>query len=127
MVNSYTDKLDGEIAEEYYQGKREEWMEQQVKILDKIKEYQMVDISYKDTGSKLMELCNSLIIIYDTANNEEKCRILQFVQWNCFWSSNKLYVNLCKPFDILALMNEDNLLRKNENRTKITQNKKWGG
>ena len=73
-----------------------------------------------------MELCNSLII-YDIANNEEKCRILQFVQWNSFCSSNKLYVKLCKPFDILALMNEDNLLRKDENRTKITQNKKWGG
>lgn len=98
----YIDKLDGKISEEFFNRKREEWTAEQGDILRKIEQHQGANRSYFEEGTRLLELAQKVVILYEKQEMQEKRRLLNFVFSNSTWKDGKLTPAYRKPFDLLA-------------------------
>ena len=101
----YVDKLEGKISEAFFTRKREEWGAEQADILRKIEQHHNANRSYFEEGTRLLELAQQAVTLYEKQEMEEKRRLLNFVFSNSTWKDGKLIPAYRKPFDLLALTN----------------------
>ncbi len=101
----YIDKLDGNIAQGFYDQKSMEWRTEQDKILDKIEKHKNANRSYLDEGVKLLKLSQKAVRLYKQQPMHEKHRILNFVCSNSIWKDGQLQPVYRQPFELLAVTN----------------------
>src|SRR4030095_6125088 len=78
----YVDKLDGKINQEYFDRQTDLWREEQSRLSAQIAAHQNANVSYIDSGVKILELAQKAVILYAMQSMEEKRRILRFVLSN---------------------------------------------
>jgi site-specific DNA recombinase len=61
----YIDKLDGRIAQEFFDRKSEEWRREQVDILRKIERHQNANTAYLEEGTRILELAQHAVTLYE--------------------------------------------------------------
>ncbi|MGN6720326.1 MAG: recombinase family protein, partial [Candidatus Binatia bacterium] len=98
----YVDKLDGKISQQYFNRQSNLWRDEQSKLSAQIAAQQNANISYIDSGVKILELAQRAVILYETQSMQEKRRILHFVLSNSVWKDDRLEPVYKKPFDFLA-------------------------
>ncbi len=108
----YVDKLDGNITQEFFKSKSEEWRVEQAKILQKIAKYENANKSYLDDGAQILELSQKAVQLYEKQEMEEKRKLLNFVFSNSLWKHGKLIPTYTQPFDILAVTNREYQTKK---------------
>jgi site-specific DNA recombinase len=101
----YIDKLEGKISEAFFTRKSEEWGAEQADILNKIQQHHNANRSYLEEGTRLLELAQEAVTIYENRKMEEKRRLLNFVFSNSTWKDGKLIPAYRKLFALLALTN----------------------
>ncbi|MFZ5452535.1 MAG: zinc ribbon domain-containing protein [Thermodesulfobacteriota bacterium] len=101
----YIDKLDGKIAQEFYDRKNEEWRREQAEILRKIEKHQNANTAYLEEGTRILELAQHAVILYEKQDMPKKRRLLNFVLSISTWKDGRLTPGYRKPFDLLAVTN----------------------
>ena len=102
---AYIDKLDGKIAQDFFDRKSEEWRRGQADILRKIEKHQNANTTYLVEGAHILELAQHAVILYEKQDMLEKRRLLNFVFSNSTWKDGRLTPGYRKPFDLLAVTN----------------------
>ena len=71
----------------------------------KVEQHHNANRSYFEEGTRLLELAQKAVTLYEKQEMEEKRRLLNFVFSNSTWKDGKLIPAYRKPFDLLALTN----------------------
>jgi site-specific DNA recombinase len=119
------DKLDGKIAQEFFDRKNSDWCAEQAEILREIEKHQNANFSYLEEDALLLELPQKAVSLYEKQEMKEKRRILDFLFSNCLWKDGALVPNYRKPFDMLALTNSAYQKRKATSRVKNGLSEIW--
>ncbi|MGN6731874.1 MAG: hypothetical protein ACTHMB_07875, partial [Candidatus Binatia bacterium] len=90
------------ISQQYFNRQSNLWRDEQSKLSAQIAAQQNANISYIDSGVKILELAQRAVILYETQSMQEKRRILHFVLSNSVWKDDRLEPVYKKPFDFLA-------------------------
>ena len=101
MSQAYADKLDGKIAEEFWQRQMGQWQaeEQQVKLaIDALKE-QKTDCALN--AQRTLELANVAYSLYLTQKPAEQAELLRKVLLNCSIDAVSVTPTYRKPFDMI--------------------------
>ena len=98
----YDSKFDGEINEDVFKVKEEEYKNQLIEIKSQIDSSKAINPNFYEDGCKTLELSKCLYSLYVKANYEEKAKILRFVASNYALNNATLYPTYRKPFDIIA-------------------------
>jgi site-specific DNA recombinase len=97
---SYMDKLDGKIPEEFWQRKNAEWSAEEAQIKQAI-----AGLGAGNTGQHLLdavrivELANKAYSLYFSQDAVEQAKLLRMVLSNCAIDTTSLYPTYRKPFD----------------------------
>jgi site-specific DNA recombinase len=98
----YDDKLDGFISEELYQKKLKEYKEKQRDILIQIEEHNKADENFYITASKVLDLANRALEIFESSEVNEKRALINLLLQNPLLSERKLLFFLRSPFYMIA-------------------------
>ena len=101
----YVDKLEGRISEAFFTRKSEEWGSEQGDVLRKIEQHHSANRSYFEEGTRLLELAQEAVTLYEQEDSEEKRILLNSVFSRSTWKNGKLIPAYRTPFDLLALTN----------------------
>jgi DNA invertase Pin-like site-specific DNA recombinase len=98
----YDDKLDGFIPEDLYQKKLKEYKEKQRDILIQIEEHNKADENFYITASKVLDLANRALEIFESSEVNEKRALINLLLQNPLLSERKLLFSLHSPFNMIA-------------------------
>ncbi len=98
----YDDKLDGFITEELYQKKLKEYKEKQRDILIQMEEHNKADENFYITASKVVDLANRALEIFESSEVKEKRALVNLLLQNSLLSERKLLFSLRSPFYMIA-------------------------
>lgn len=98
----YVDKLDGRIAQEFFDKKSAEWRNRQNAILETVHQHQNASQNYIEEGVKLLELAHNAHKLFAKQSATEKRRLLSLLLSNCFWDGKRLEIEFKQPFDLIA-------------------------
>ena len=79
----------------------EQWRDEQSKLSAQVAAHQNANVSYIDSGVRILELAQRAGMLYEKQTLHEKRRILHFVFSNSAWKDGRLEPAYRKPFDIL--------------------------
>jgi hypothetical protein len=103
MDAAYTDKLDGKIAEGFWQRKQADWQTDELRIESLISglkedkcEERLLDVQ------RILELAQDAYSLYVTRKPAEQAELLKKVLLNCSIDAVSLYPTYKKPFDLIA-------------------------
>ena len=102
MDAAYSDKLDGNITEEFWQRKQAEWSSEEARIKSRI-------AGLKENGTddrlldirRILELAQMAHSLYVTRKPAEQAELLRKVLLNCEIDAVSLYPTYRKPFDLI--------------------------
>jgi site-specific DNA recombinase len=123
LDQAYLDKLDGNISEEFWKLKSEEWRTEQQSIREKIHLHESANVNYFDQGVRILELAHRAYPLYLRQDSFEKRKLLDFLLSNCTLNDGILCPTYRKPFDILVkgLQNENLLGDRDSNPGFVVQ------
>ena len=98
----YTDKLDGEITNEFWIEKNNEWTYEHSKLTSLIESHMNANKNYMEKGIALLELAENVYSQYIQESEEEKVNLLNILSQNFLLTGEKVSYTYKKPFDILA-------------------------
>ncbi len=98
----YDDKLDGFIPKEQYQKKLKEYKEKQRDILIQMEEHNKADENFYITASKVLDLSNRALEIFESSEVKEKRALINLLLQNSLLSERKLLFSLRSPFYMIA-------------------------
>jgi len=101
----YEDKLDGNISEDLYNKKSEEYRLQQQTLRDKISRLGMADEEYYLTSEYLLQLANRAYDLFLSSEAEEKRQLIKLTLQNLKLRGKKIDFELVKPFDSVFACN----------------------
>jgi hypothetical protein len=117
--------LDGTVTREFFDRKSELWREEQSKISAEIAAHQNANLSYIDSGVRILELAQRAEILYQTQPMQARRKLLRFVFQNSTWKHGHLNPVYRKPFDFLV----ENYQRAKQadagSTTKMSVNENW--
>ena len=108
----YIDKLDGQVAAEFFDWKSTEWRAEQDRLLRSIEEHQHANRTYIDEGVRLLELASRAAELFQRQTPLEKRRLLNCVLSNCTWKTGQLTAEFRQPFDVIAVFNTEEKKQK---------------
>ena len=97
----YDDKLDGNITEEFYNRKFQQYTEEKEKVLEAIEKHSQASNKYFELGINIYELSQKAKEIYLKAPLEQKRQLVSLVFTNLLLDEGKLSYTYSKPFQIL--------------------------
>ncbi|NLI15773.1 MAG: hypothetical protein GX409_05745 [candidate division Zixibacteria bacterium] len=117
LDKAYEDKLTGQISEDFWQRKSQEWDSEMLSIQHEIKAHQNANTSYFQTGIQILELANKAYDLYLHQTAQEQRKLLNMILSNCTFFHGTLCPTYKKPFDILAkgLQNQTKRGRRDSN------------
>ncbi|MGB7760090.1 MAG: recombinase family protein, partial [Bryobacteraceae bacterium] len=99
----YEDKLDGRIANDFFDTKAAEMRAAQTAIIRDLEAHQTANRSYIEEGVQLLELAHNAHALFESQPATEKRKLLDFVLSNCTWKGGELTAKYRQPFDVLAV------------------------
>jgi len=99
----YEDKLDGRIANDFFDTKAAEMRAAQTAIIRDLGAHQTANHSYIEEGVQLLELAHNAHALFESQPATEKRKLLDFVLSNCTWKGGELTAKYRQPFDVLAV------------------------
>lgn len=99
LDNLYEDKLDGNIAKEFYKRKSDEYSTRIKDLDEKISKMTHASLDYYDFGSKILELASKASFLYEKAHPEERKELLSYLLSNSTLKDRKALLQYKKPFD----------------------------
>lgn len=102
MSKIYIDKLDGNITEDFWAEKHNEWTLEHAKVLQEIEAHSRANVNYLRQGAELVELLENLYTHYLGLDDTEKTKILKYIFSNFLIDGRNVRYEYEKPFDIFA-------------------------
>jgi len=99
---AYEDKLDGNISEELWRRKSQEWRSHQLELQRTIEAHQSANQLYLDAGVKMLRLSQQAYPLWLSQPQNEKRKLLYLLLLNCTFDGENLYATYRKPFCWLA-------------------------
>jgi hypothetical protein len=121
----YEDKLDGRIANEFFDSKAAEMRAAQTAIMRDVGSHQTANRSYIEEGVQLLELAHRAHALFESQPAAEKRRLLDFVLSNCTWKGGGLTAKYRQPFDVLAVAVASEQQRMGEGTAETARNDIW--
>ena len=118
----YEDKLDGRIANDYFDSKAAKMRAAQAAIMRDQEAHQTANRSYIEEGVQLLELAHRAPVLFESQPPAEKRKLLNFVLSNCTWKGGELVAKYRQPFDVLAVAVASEQQRVGEGRAETAQN-----
>lgn len=79
IEQSYIDKLDGKISEEFWQQKNNAWQSEKDKLFNKLKIYNEIDKNYLENSNRILNFCKNAHSLFLKADAKEKRQIVNLV------------------------------------------------
>jgi DNA invertase Pin-like site-specific DNA recombinase len=121
----YEDKLDGRIANEFFDSKAAEIRAAQTTIIRDLGAHQTANRSYIEEGVQLLELAHRAHALFESQPAAEKRKLLDFVLSNCTWKGGELTAKYRQPFDVLAVAVATEQQRMGEGTAETARNEIW--
>ena len=99
MDQAYSDKLDGKISEDFWNRKKQEWIDEERNVLTAIRALDEPIAERILALEKILELANKAYLLYQMQNSAEQGKLLKKVLSNCATDGITLYPTYRKPFD----------------------------
>jgi len=96
---SYMDKLDGKINEEFWLAQNNKWIAEKEKLSMKLVSYQKADANYLEHAGFILELAKRASTLFKDANMEQKRKLVNMLFSNCSLKDGMLHLELKTPFD----------------------------
>ncbi len=97
----YMDKLDGKVAEDFWQRKTTEWQMEEQQVLMAMQGLEQASADTLLTAKKALELANKAYFLYVRQTPAEQAKLLKMVLSNCRIDDATLYPTYRKPFDLI--------------------------
>jgi site-specific DNA recombinase len=102
MDTAYIDKLDGKIAEEFWQRKQADWLSEELRLKGQISGMEEAKIGDRLLDvQRILELAQNAHFLYLTRKPAEQADLLKMVLSNCSIDAVSLYPTYRKPFDMI--------------------------
>ncbi|TLD42754.1 MAG: cassette chromosome recombinase B [Candidatus Jettenia ecosi] len=98
----YDSKFDGEINEDVFKAKEEEYKRQLIEIKSQMASVQIINSNVNEYSYRTLELSKDLYSQYVRTNYEDKSKILKFIASNYVLNDVSLYPTYRKPFTFIA-------------------------
>jgi DNA invertase Pin-like site-specific DNA recombinase len=98
---AYVDKLEGKIAEAFWERKSQEWQREEQQVLLAIQGLGEREPDRLLTANRILELANKAHSLYVRQNPMEQGKLLNMVLSNCRIDAASLYPAYRKPFDLI--------------------------
>lgn len=102
MSKLYLDKLDGNITNDFWADKNNEWTLEHARIMQEIDAHSKANINYMRQGGELLELLENLYLQYIQLDNDEKQKMLNYIFSNFLIDGQNVHYEYKKPFDLFA-------------------------
>ncbi len=100
---TYLDKLDRKISEEFWQSHSSKWLEEKERLTAKLASIQKADRNYLENADLVIELAKKALPLFKKQNGDQKRRLINILVSNCLYKDGKLDIEL-KP--VFAMMVE---------------------
>jgi site-specific DNA recombinase len=127
LESIYIDKLDGAVSDEFYRRMAMQWRDEIDRCQHDMTRHLEASSSYLDEGVALLTLARKARQLFESAEGNEKRRLLNFVLSNCVWQHGELRAEYRQPFDMLADTINDPGPTLGDGKAGITENEKWSG
>jgi len=111
----YMDKLDGRIAQEFFDRNSATWRGEQEALLQKMRSIQTAAPAPIDQAVDMLRLTSKASELFLQQPATEQRRLLQVVIEKAAWQDGALRTTLFEPFDILRHSNQESLRKEKEN------------
>lgn len=98
---TYLDKLDRKISEEYWQNNTKRWLSEKEEIASRLVALQKADTHYLENASLILELSRKAVQLFKRQNTENKRRLISLIVSNSTCSAKKLDVVLKPAFQMV--------------------------
>lgn len=98
---TYLDKLDSKITEEFWQSKTNEWLSEKENLMIKLAATQKADIHFLENAEFILELAKNAAQMFKTASVEKKRRIVNILTSNCVYKDGNIDVELKPVFGLI--------------------------
>ena len=95
---SYLDKVDGKISEEFWQTHTKKWITDKDEMSMKLVSTQRADANYLENANFILELAKNAAQWFKNGNSEKKRRILDILISNCSYRDGNIDVELKSAF-----------------------------
>lgn len=110
----YLDKLDGRIAQEFFDKQSATWRREQDALLRKIQEIQEATPAPIDQAVDMLRLTSRASELFLQQSAVEQRRLLQIVVEKAAWQDSALRTTLFEPFEILRHSNQESGRKEKE-------------
>jgi site-specific DNA recombinase len=110
----YLDKLDGRIAQEFFDKHSATWLREQNELLRKIQDIQRATPAPIDQAVDMMRLTSRASELFLQKPAAEQRRLLQVVVEKAAWQHGALRTTLFEPFEILRHSNQESSRNEKE-------------
>jgi site-specific DNA recombinase len=111
----YLDKLDGRIAQEFFDRNSAAWRDEQEALLRKIRNIQTAAPAPIDQAVDMLRLTSRASELFLQQPAAEQRRLLQMVVKKAAWQDRELRTTLFEPFEILRHSNQESSRKEKEN------------
>ncbi|MEA1980847.1 MAG: hypothetical protein U9N54_07735 [candidate division Zixibacteria bacterium] len=94
-------RIDGDIENEIFKLKENEYKSQLIDIESNLKQSQKINLNYYEDGCKILELSNRLFSNYLKSDPEDKARILKLIASNFVLNGLSVNATYVKPFSFM--------------------------
>ena len=101
LDQAYVDKVDGKIAEEFWQRKSAEWREEERRIISTLQTLDKPLTGRIINIARILELANQAYSLYLRQLPAERAKLLRIVLSNCTVDAVNVYPAYRKPFDLI--------------------------
>jgi len=106
---SYLDKLDGKISENFWKTQTDKWLVEKEKLSLKLVRQQKADTNYLKNADIILELARKAAALFKQGNAQQKKQIVNLLVSNCSLKDGKLDIELRSPFrKLLESANTEN-------------------
>lgn len=98
---SYFDKLDGKISEEFWQSHTKKWIQEKEELGLKFSAAQKADSHYLENAHLILELAKNAAPWFKQGNPEKKRRLLDTLLSNCAYKDGNLDLELKPVFEMV--------------------------
>ena len=98
---TYLDKLDGKITEEFWQSRTNEWLSEKDNLMIKLSATQKADMHFLENAEFILELAKNAAQMFKTASVEKKRRIVNILTSNCVYRDGNIDVELKAVFGVI--------------------------
>ncbi len=101
LDQSYIDKLDGKITDDFWARKSEEWRTEEQRICGELVSLEQPKPDKLLDGVRILELAHKAHFLYLKQTPEEQAKLLRIVVSNCSIDAVNVYPTYRKPFDLI--------------------------